>query len=486
MRIESVTIQGFRGFNKEQTVDFHPSLTLIYGPNSYGKTSISEAFEWLLYGMTSKVERADSKEEYKGCYRNSHLPAELIPFVKALFFTDSNRMEFRAELTENDEIKRFVNSQVVDSWPFPQSLSVTPRPFILQHALKYLLLVKPDERFQRFAILLGLEELDQIQRNVVSLCTKPEACIPSEVERFIAEINSLEARLANQSSLKTIHNLYKKGKQGLLETYKAIDLECERRVPSQTLPGSVLPQLLKIREEAVGKIFAERITLPDYSAQEKLANIADNDFFIKFVTDEFIKEYKELIAISTVEHVFKRAQFYGIGRELLQQAPSKCPFCGQQIDRALSQHIQKEHEKLDKESEHANKLERQRQQVIGSLSNLRSRLTTCQSRHTAKVGAFLNLKKSLNKLSTILAPKHEAYSKSVENALRRLDASAQTLENSYKKILELLQQIEASIQHSREDPQLIKTLAECLMAYVKDNSVYAQAVTNNVPPMADA
>ena len=72
MKIKSISIQGFRGFNDEQTVDFHDRLTLIYAPNSYGKTSISEAFEWLLYGITSKVESADSKDEYKGSCRNCH------------------------------------------------------------------------------------------------------------------------------------------------------------------------------------------------------------------------------------------------------------------------------------------------------------------------------------------------------------------------------------------------------------------------------
>jgi len=73
VKIKNITIQGFRGFNEERNIDFHDRFTLIYAPNSYGKTSISEAFEWLLYGITSKVEKADYKEEYKGSYRNRHL-----------------------------------------------------------------------------------------------------------------------------------------------------------------------------------------------------------------------------------------------------------------------------------------------------------------------------------------------------------------------------------------------------------------------------
>ena len=73
MKIRQISIQGFRGFNQERTIDMHPELTLISARNSHGKTSISEALEWLLYGYTSKVETADSKEEYKGSYRNCHV-----------------------------------------------------------------------------------------------------------------------------------------------------------------------------------------------------------------------------------------------------------------------------------------------------------------------------------------------------------------------------------------------------------------------------
>ena len=55
MKIETITIRGFRGFNQEQTIKVGPNLTLIYGQNSYGKTSITEAVEWLLYGKVTSL-----------------------------------------------------------------------------------------------------------------------------------------------------------------------------------------------------------------------------------------------------------------------------------------------------------------------------------------------------------------------------------------------------------------------------------------------
>jgi hypothetical protein len=459
-------------------------LTLIYGPNSYGKTSISEAFEWLLYGVTSKVERADSKEEYRGSCRNRHLPEGMTPFVKAVFLLENKRTEFCSELTEDDETTRFVDGQKVNTWPFTEDLSTAPRPFILQHALKYLLLVKPDERFQGFARLLGLEELDQIQRNIVSLCTKPEACIPTEAKDFLSRVESLETQLANQSSLATTYNLYKKG--NLSEFYRAVSMECRRRVPPDTPEESVLPQLLKIREDAVSKLFSERITLSDYSDSEKQANTVDHNFFIKFVSEELIGQYTGLIALTTIDHVIKRAQFYGLGIELLNQTPSKCPFCGQHIDKALLQHIQKEHQTTEMESQHSKELQGQRQKTTSSLLELKLRVEHCQLRHMTKADTFLRLKPLLDRLSAILVPKQEKYYKSVQNAIEQIGTAKLALEKSYTSVMESLRQVEASIQQSKEDVRLIKMLGENLVAYVKEVSSYGGIIYNNVSPMADA
>lgn len=101
MKIRNLVVAGFRGFNaKCDPIEFHEKLTLVAGANSYGKTSISEALEWLLYGVTSKVEDADAKSEYKGSYRNCHFPQEEIPFVEATFLLDDGiEVVYKGELT---------------------------------------------------------------------------------------------------------------------------------------------------------------------------------------------------------------------------------------------------------------------------------------------------------------------------------------------------------------------------------------------------
>lgn len=114
MKIKRITIQGFRGFNEKQTIDLHDQLTLLYAPNSYGKTSISEALEWLLYGITSKVEKALSTEEYKGSYRNLHLNESEPSFVNVVFLNKSGEeVTYMGELGPGDSLIKLVDGKQV-------------------------------------------------------------------------------------------------------------------------------------------------------------------------------------------------------------------------------------------------------------------------------------------------------------------------------------------------------------------------------------
>jgi len=487
VKIKNITIQGFRGFNEERTIDFHDCLTLIHAPNSYGKTSISEAFEWLLYGITSKVERADSKEEYKGSYRNRHLPETLTPFVKATFVDNNeNEVEFHGDLSEDETIQRFVNGQEVEKWPLVQDLSKTPKPFILQHALKYLLLVRPDERFKGFAHLLGLEKLDLFQRNVVSLCTKPDACIPAEVNQLLRNISALEARLASQPSLATIEKVFKKRIAGLTEAYEVVASECRQRVPPETKEESVLPQLLKIREDAVAKIFKGRIALPGYSEEEKHANTEDENFFLDCIADSFVKKYTALLALATVQHILERAEFFGLGVKLLDKTPRKCPFCGQSVNDALLKHIYDEHANLATKKNHNEALQNQHTEIMNLLSELKLRLAAYQTRHKDKVAQLLALEPTLDKLNTILVPKHQRHFNAVETTILELTSAKNNLETSYSKVLRALANVETSVTESKEDASLVKVLGEVLTEYISDTRSYVRVITGKVSAMSDA
>jgi len=50
MRIDKITIQGFRAFTSGKTIDFTSPVTVLYGNNAQGKSSTLNAVEWCLFG----------------------------------------------------------------------------------------------------------------------------------------------------------------------------------------------------------------------------------------------------------------------------------------------------------------------------------------------------------------------------------------------------------------------------------------------------
>jgi len=487
VKIKNITIQGFRGFNEERTIDLDDRLTLIYAPNSYGKTSISEAFELLLYGITYKVATASSKEEYKGSYRNRHLPESKSPFVKAIFIEDDDtETEFRVDLDEDENIRRFVNGQEVESWPLPMDLSKVPRPFILQHALQHLLLAKPDERFQGFTSLLGLEKLDLFQRNVISVCTKPDACIPGEVNQFLNNIAALEARLAKYPSLAKISKAFEKGTAGLAEAYRIIEAECKQRVPPETKEESVLPQLLRIREDAIAKIFEGSITLSDYSETEKRTNNEDETLFFNYLADPFVEKYTEIIALATVQHILEQAEFFELGIKLLDKTSKRCPFCGQELSDALFTHVQDVHSNLANEKSRNEELQTKYKEVTQLIGELKSRLAAYHTRHREKSAPLLALSPTKDKLKSILVPKYESHFNVVETTILELAASKEKLEISYGNAVEALKKVETSVKESKEDVALLKTFGSALTEYIYNARSYVEAVSTKVSAISDA
>src|SRR5208282_1975172 len=168
---------------------------------------ISESFEWLIYGTTSKLQSAESKDEYKGSLRNVHFPNSENPRVTLLLADGDDSKECAAELA-GEECKKFWDGKPVSEWPFSGDLRAAPPPFILQHALKNLLLAAPIKRFEDFAKLLGLEALSKIHRDLIAFCTKPP--IPRPIQTAMGEVESILNRADSTSSLRYLAKLLRK------------------------------------------------------------------------------------------------------------------------------------------------------------------------------------------------------------------------------------------------------------------------------------
>lgn len=176
-RIERLTVQGFRSFGREpQHLQLDSPLAIIWGPNSEGKTSLAEAFEFLLTGDIARRELlASSLDEFADALCNAHLPTGTPTFVEARLVTgDGTAHTLRRTLVSDFTKKRPCESTLeLNGAPATAAslawlgieLSEPPLspPVLMQHTLAYLFTAKPQQRSLYFKTLLEVTDLDDLR-----------------------------------------------------------------------------------------------------------------------------------------------------------------------------------------------------------------------------------------------------------------------------------------------------------------------------------
>lgn len=345
MNVRRLRIAGFRGFNSEREFLFSDRVTVIGAPNSYGKTSISEAMEFLLYGSTSKVDLGDySKEEYRGCYRNVHFPQDSSAFIEATLSRPGDRETvLRIELDANGTTRRFVDGDQVDRWPFHDTSAGAARPFVLQHALKYLLLVSPAERFQGFARLVGLNQVESCVQALLALCTKPTATIPEEARELLEKLDKLRERLASLGPLKKALSASKKGSSGAEAFFAAIEERSDGLLGGPSIPGERLQKLVDARDLANSRVYAGGVNIRPLAPDDRASLASAQRTLINSVTPSFLDDYGRLAASAAVDILRRRTTLLEIGQALLGEHPAECPLCEQPMTGDLRQHVKERH-----------------------------------------------------------------------------------------------------------------------------------------------
>ncbi len=381
MRIKSVKIAGFRGFNTECTLSFHDKLTVISAPNSHGKTSISEALEFLLYGSTSKVDKADSKDEYKDSYRNRHFPIDQSAYIEAELEMSSGVMQvLRVELDSKGNAVRYLDSVLVENeWPFELEMINAGRPFILQHALKNLLLVPPVERFKGFAQLLGLDKVDNMSRALISLCTKANATVPPEAVELVEEVNRTEAKVGLIPNLKKVAVGFSDGKKGVDQAYLEIEKYADTLLSVVPVDKETrIKELEKVRSEMAQKVYSGDIEIQQLSLSDQRQISEYRTTLALEAEPNFLGNYAAVCIAGIEARLQMETSLLQIGSKLIEERPEACPLCLQSLDAPRQAEIHKRHadHKADIEKESGRK--NAKEQVVRVMKSIRSTLSQHQ------------------------------------------------------------------------------------------------------------
>ncbi len=484
MRLKQLTILGFRGFNDERIIDFNERLTIISAPNSHGKTSITEALEFVIFGETSKVAHADSKEEYRGSYRNNHYPAGKVAVIEATFEdAHEGTVVLKVELDPLGNMQRFMNGKSVTDWPFSKELIGAAPPFVLQHALKNLLLVPPSERFQGFARLLGLYEVDAIQRVLVNLCTKPESSIPENAKRALADYRSLEDHVSKFQELQPILKDFKQGPAGIDNAYKKVQSRAENLLGRTLKTSELLPAIGNARDELVSKIYSGTVAIKAMSSSEQGRLLSLREKILAVVNPTFIETYTQVGVRDAIDRLKQEAQFLAIGTKILNDQQDTCPFCGQPLNQELRENISNRHNVLkSKVGVEIEKVD-PRSQMAKDFLALRSFLTEYEELLKQRSKNLLTATKTENesKVHSLFGRDNEASWEIVKTARATVMPHLEALQTARIGAEESLKNCEVALQANKEDIAQAEALGSSIQKYMSAVDKYGSKLDELEP-----
>lgn len=488
MRLRTLTIEGFRGFNSGRTIPFHERLTLIAAPNSHGKTSITESLEYLLFGATSKVEHAESKDEYKDSYRNRHFDAGMPAVIEAVLTTETEAdITLRAELSSEGIVRRSCDGNIVQDWPFVASLASAAKPFVIQHALKQLLLVEPVERFKGFARLLGLNDVDALQRSISSLCTKPEVALPDGAAKYLKSLTDLEDQVRTLPGLREIAKEFKRGSNGLEDLFRKVEA---RATAITGVPAhDALASLLVRRDDAAKLVYsgADQLGALVPSAETGLPSVRAG--VVRTIGHEFIEAVARCAAYDALVRLQEQADFLKIGNRLLQDKPDECPFCGQAVEIALlSSHVHDRHTSLTEQIGTVSDGQRTRADVVKQIAVLRRDVRSHWAIIQAQTTQLVALLDSSNetKVRALLGTDHSPSADLLLRVARDVAASNADVQHHVDAVEVALASAESALEMKTEQTSDAEHIVRSIHAYLARTEAYLQALDERAVEVAGA
>lgn len=486
MKIKKLTIAGFRGFNTERTIDVDDRLTVISARNSHGKTSISEALEFLIYGATSKVENADSKDEYRNSYRNRHYPTDEVAYIEVICSDAVQQNQaFRIELDPDGvTTRRFVDGKEVVEWPFQAKSRTAARPFVLQHALKYLLLVEPARRFEGFARLLGLNEVDLAFKAIIELCTKPAASVPQEAQRPLNELSALETRLASFANLKKVTTALKR--QAVDDAYRLTEERADKILNAKVQSIDRLSRLVDARRALVEKVYAGDIALHTLTDAEASRLLSAQTTLTSVAGQQFLEDYASLCVHQAVSNLQEEANLLGLGTKLLGKNPGVCPLCKQPVTEEIRTDIQTRGLAADSEIRRCAAREESQRRVKAAFSHLKEALREHEELCNLRTRDLLISMQPQNepKVAALFGSPNAAGLSIVRQAAETITPLRNQLQQASRDLVKAVTDSESAVTDGKSQLTDIEALRRKLQAYLAAADGFMKRASQLEPNLA--
>jgi chromosome segregation protein len=208
MKLRSLSIEGFRGALRPLTIDFGSAFTIISGRNGTGKSTICDAFEYLLTGTLDRFQPDTEKGERIADYlwwRGSRDPDSR--YVKLVLEEDDGKqyaISRGPEGIHNDEsvVKRLYDQIIAPEFPIPRlcQTSIIRDETITRFSTD----LSETERFEFVNRVIGLSGFGAIEDKVAQVSQRLKTTLSqrgveydrarNEVDRITRDLS--QARIA--------------------------------------------------------------------------------------------------------------------------------------------------------------------------------------------------------------------------------------------------------------------------------------------------
>jgi chromosome segregation protein len=242
MRLESITLQGFKSFGEKAVVKVLPGITGIVGPNGCGKSNISEAVRWALGEQSAKSLRGQRMEDLIFHGSGSRKPVGLAE-VALTFSNDGTLSVPWSEISVARRLYRTGDSEYLlnngvsrlrDILDLFAGTGANPRAYSVmdQDKLNHVLTAKPHERRVFIEEAAGIARYKQ-QRNEtegkLNATRQNLTRVRDVMDEVKRQLGSLERQARKAQQYKTLQNEKRDLAQALLAAdWAALTSEAER------------------------------------------------------------------------------------------------------------------------------------------------------------------------------------------------------------------------------------------------------------------
>lgn len=481
MTIEWIRPHCFRAFGRCDPIVLEDQLTIFFGGNGSGKSSLAEAIEWLLLGYTTRRRKGDdlSKEEYRGSYARNMQNCPETPFVEAKIRLSDGTAHLIKRTMILPTSGRFDDTQselTVDGVSgdfFDIGLSVLPvyNPVVTQHGIQDFIHTRPIDRYRAISDALGLTDLVALKDALDSARSAYRNNPPDKVTKAASETKELRSYLRDLE-LAAVATRWSEQDYHLEEDYTEIVSTATALVGKDVGPDTEQLLLALRNEQAkeMRRVFDISPFRPRADSDELLQELDKQRATFGSDVDDFVQAAQAVLEVTLTEFEERRIGFWQAGLDLLtQETPQECPFCEEEtITPAL---IQKRHSQVDRAKGSTEAKKTLSEKAVSCMTTVTEALSI-----VGQIRTKLLTDEDVTKLKGVFDRSQETLQSFFE-ACKQFDLVANHVYSQVESINQRIQNLQnvASSAQAAEIPTRAKQLVQDLRKLTKQFSTAFQA-----------